>query len=67
MQKLDIKNYKNRHSVTSKALRALWNVVWLIMFRPTPRHKLFRPWRIMLLKMFGANVRWSSNVLPDGC
>lgn len=62
---LDLKNYKNRHSLQSKILRALWNVVWLFLFRPTPRGTLFRPWRIALLKMFGANVKWSSNVLPS--
>lgn len=62
---LDLKNYKNRHSLQSKILRVLWNVVWLFLFRPTPRGTLFRPWRIALLKMFGANVKWSSNVLPS--
>jgi len=65
MEKLDLKNYKNRHSLKSKIARTLWNVVWLLLFRPTPRGNLFRPWRIALLKLFGARVRWSSNVLPS--
>ena len=65
MAELDLKNYKNRHSLKSKIARALWNVVWLLLFRPTPRGNLFRPWRIALLKLFGAKVRWSSNVLPS--
>ena len=65
MADLDLKNYKNRHSLKSKMARVLWNVVWLLLFRPTPRGNLFRPWRIALLKLFGAKVRWSSNVLPS--
>ena len=65
MTELDLKNYKNRHSLSSKIARVIWNAVWLILFRPTPRGNLFRPWRILLLKLFGANVRWSSNVLPS--
>ena len=65
MAELDLKNYKNRHSLKSKIARAVWNVVWLVLFRPTPRGNLFRPWRIALLKLFGANVKWSSNVLPS--
>lgn len=65
MAGLDLKNYKNRHSLKSKIARLIWNVVWLVLFRPTPRGNLFRPWRIALLKIFGANIRWSSNVLPS--
>lgn len=65
MAELDLKNYKNRHSLTSKIARVVWNVVWLLLFRPTPRGNSFRPWRIALLKLFGANVKWSSGVLPS--
>lgn len=62
MAELDLKNYKNRHSLKSKILRVVWNVVWAVLFRTTPRGNLFRPWRIALLKLFGAKVAWSSNV-----
>lgn len=65
MAELDLKNYKNRHSLGSKIARVVWNVVWLFLFRPTPRGNLLRPWRIFLLKLFGAKVHWSSNVLPS--
>ena len=65
MAELDLKNYKNRHSLKSKIGRVIWNIVWLLFFRPTPRGNLFRPWRIALLKLFGAKVEWSSNVLPS--
>lgn len=44
-----------------KMKRMIWNVVAAILFRPfiTP---LFRTWRIALLKLFGAKIKWNSNV-----
>ena len=65
MSGLDLKNYRNRHSLASKVSRVLWNMTWMLLFRPTPRGNIFRPWRIFLLKLFGAKVKWSSNVLPS--
>ena len=62
---LDLQHYCNRHSLGSKIGRVVWHVTWLLLFRITPRGNLFRPWRIALLKLFGAKVRWSSNVLPS--
>ena len=58
MRGLDLKNYKNRHSLKSKMARAVWNVVWLLLFRPTPDRGLgiFVLWRIMLLRLFGAKI-----------
>ena len=54
---LDLKNYKNRHSLKSKTARAIWNVVWALLFRPTPEHsKTFNKWRIFLLRCFGAKI-----------
>ena len=65
MANLILQNYTNRHSLKSKILRVMWNVTWLVLARWTPRGNLFRPWRIALLKLFGAKVKWSSNVLPS--
>lgn len=65
MVELDLAHYQNRHSLKSKVARAVWNVVWLLLFRITPRGNLFRPWRIFLLKLFRAKVDWTSNVLPS--
>ena len=58
MAELDLKNYKNRHSMKSKMARLLWNVVWLLLFRPTPDrlHEVFVAWRRSLLRLFGAKV-----------
>jgi len=58
MAELDLKNYKNRHSLKSKIARLLWNVVWLLLFRPTPDRvlEIFVAWRRFLLRLFGAKV-----------
>ena len=55
MDKLDLKNYKNRHSLKSKIGRAVWTVVWTLFFKPTPRWCL-NGWRRFLLRLFGAKV-----------
>lgn len=44
-----------------KIKRAVWNVAYVLLFRFFPT-KLFRLWRIMLLKLFGAKVKWDSEV-----
>lgn len=34
--------------------RALWHVVWLLLYRPTPR--AWHAWRCLLLRTFGAKL-----------
>lgn len=48
-------------SFKTKVMRAIWNVVATIFFRPFITG-LFKKWRIALLKMFGAQVAWDANV-----
>lgn len=56
-QRLDIKNYKNRHSLKSKIARMVWDVVWMLFARWTPEHLgVFNKWRIFLLRLFGAKI-----------
>lgn len=38
----------------SKVGRGLWNVVWLLLFRPSPR--ILPGWRRFLLRCFGAKI-----------
>lgn len=38
-----------------------WNVVRLILFRPFAS-RLFKKWRVLVLKCFGAKIEWSSHV-----
>lgn len=52
---LDLASYQNRHSRKSKIMRAVWNIVWLLFFRTTPRGFL-NGWRILLLRLFGAKI-----------
>lgn len=44
-----------------KIKRALWNITSAVLFRPfiTP---VFRKWRILVLRMFGAQIAWDANV-----
>ena len=57
MAELDLQNYQNRHSLKSKIGRVVWNVVWTMFSKWTPEHsRLFNKWRVLLLKLFGANV-----------
>lgn len=50
-----------RVPVGVKLRRVVWNVASAVLFRPfvTP---LFAKWRIAILKLFGAEVAWDSNV-----
>lgn len=65
-----IDSYKNsimvlknkRHvSFNTKIKRSIWNIISLFLFKPFGT-KLFRRWRIMLLKLFGADLKWDSEV-----
>jgi putative colanic acid biosynthesis acetyltransferase WcaF len=38
----------------NRARRAVWNLVWLLFFRPSPRP--FHAWRAALLRIFGATL-----------
>jgi putative colanic acid biosynthesis acetyltransferase WcaF len=52
--KSDIANFRNPHSSRNKFARALWNIAWLLFFRPTP--SFMGAWRSFLLKLFGAKI-----------
>lgn len=57
MQELDLKNYKNRHSLMSQIVRAMWSIVWCVCFRTTPNGiGAFNAWRAFLLRCFGAKI-----------
>ena len=50
-------------SLGDKLRRALWQVVWLLLYRPTPVF-LFA-WRILLLRLFGARIAGSTYPYPS--
>lgn len=41
-------------SLRNRAARQVWNVAWLLLFRPTPRP--FHAWRRLVLRAFGAQI-----------
>lgn len=47
--------YTSSWGVGERVRMVLWRVVWLLLFRPTP--KFFRAWRVFLLRLFGARIR----------
>ncbi len=51
------------HSVSNRARRAVWGLVWACLFRPTPR--LMDGWRRFLLRCFGARVGKGARILPS--
>lgn len=54
--------FSSPHSRGNRLGRAAWGVVWLVLFRPSPR-PLHR-WRILLLRAFGARAAWCARVYP---
>ena len=45
---------RSSFSFGNRAARQVWNIVWLLLFRPTPRS--FHAWRRLLLRAFGAQI-----------
>ena len=55
MSRIELQENKNQHSLKSKIARLTWEVVWLFLYRPTPRWCL-NWWRRVLLRIFGAKI-----------
>lgn len=47
--------YSSPWSVGTRLRVLLWRLVWLFLFRPTP--KPFYAWRVFLLRLFGSRVK----------
>lgn len=58
---IDLSKYRNSFSTRNKLGRLIWNLTWLMLFRPFSPG-IFSRWRVFLLKCFGARVEWSSLV-----
>lgn len=56
--------YENRLPRNQQVLRLLWGVVWICLFRPTPRWTL-HGWRRSLLRLFGAKIGEGSKIAPS--
>jgi len=53
-QGVDLSTFKSELSIANRAARALWGIVWVLLFRPTPRP--FHAWRGLWLRLFGARL-----------
>ena len=53
---IDLSDVPSPHSLRNRLGRVLWTVVWLLLFRPSPRP--FHGWRRCLLRIFGARIGW---------
>ena len=51
--KIELSKYSNQN--THRLKRFLWELIWLFLFRPTPRWCL-NGWRCWLLRLFGAKI-----------
>jgi putative colanic acid biosynthesis acetyltransferase WcaF len=47
----------------NRIARQLWMLVWIFLFRPSPRP--LRKWRAFLLKLFGANLGHNVRIWPS--
>ncbi|MGG6262454.1 putative colanic acid biosynthesis acetyltransferase [Stutzerimonas stutzeri] len=56
--------YVDTISRKSKFLRLVWEIVWLLFFRPTPRWAL-HGWRRTLLRLFGARIGAGCRIAPS--
>ncbi len=49
-------------TLRSRGARAAWGVVWLLLFRPSPRPA--HAWRAALLRLFGADIGPRCHIYP---
>jgi len=58
---LDLSTYSHSFSLKNKISRLIWNSASFIFFRPFAS-RLFKKWRVFVLKCFGAKIEWSSHI-----
>lgn len=57
----NIINKPGKVPFNTKLKRTIWNIFYIFFFRYLGT-KIFRFWRILLLKLFGANIEWDAEV-----
>lgn len=60
---MDLTKFKSELSFWNRAGRALWGIVRVLLFRPSPR--LLHFWRVALLRAFGAKIGRGVRVYPS--
>lgn len=61
--RVDVSNCPSPHSLRNRLGRALWAVVWMLLYRPSP--KPFHFWRRFLLRAFGAKIGRGAHPYPS--
>jgi len=51
------------HTRANRLMRVLWQTVWLLAYRPSP--KIFHGWRRFLLRLFGATIARDASPHPS--
>ena len=49
-------------TLRNRLMRVLWGLVWLLLYRPSPRP--MHSWRVMLLRLFGATMGPNCHFYP---
>ena len=57
-------NRPEKVTLKIKVLRVLWNVTYIIFFRPFGT-RFFRRWRLLILQIWGAKVKRSSSIYSN--
>ena len=60
---VDLSDCPSPHSLPNRLGRVLWGLVWLVLFRPSP--KPLHAWRRFLLRLFGAEIGRRVHVHPS--
>jgi putative colanic acid biosynthesis acetyltransferase WcaF len=55
--------FHSPHSLGNRMARQAWQVIWVLLFRPTP--KILHSWRRLLLRLFGAKLGRDCIVHPS--
>ena len=59
---MDLSKHRQGHvTLSNKIKRVFWNIIAFFLFRPFAT-KLFRLWRLCVLKLFGAKIEWDAEV-----
>jgi len=63
MQQIDISNKPSPHSLRNKVARMLWGIVYVLLFRPSP--KICHGYRRFMLRLFGARIGRGAHPHPS--
>ncbi len=60
---VDVSDTPSPHPFRNKLGRVMWRLVWLLLYRPSPR--VLHGWRRMLLRLFGARIGTNAHPYPS--